>query len=194
MHCGPLEDGMRAVQPLRELGNPIADLTGPMPYVAMQGLIDGMWGRGAHSYMKAGYVRELNDAAIGALASAHANASSPKSEIHVHHFGGAVARVPAESAAYGERGAPFIVNALASAFSGEGFDRHVDWARGLHDALAPALTGGAYINFLSNEGQDRVRAAYGDKYARLVALKDRFDPTNLFKLNQNIEPSATRTR
>ena len=192
MHCGPLEDGAREVKALRELGNPIADLTGPMPYVTMQTLIDGMWGRGAHSYMKAGYLRELSDAAIAALGNSHANATSPKSEIHVHHFGGAVARVPVDSAAYGERSAPFIVNALASAFTGDGFERHVDWARSLYDALAPASTGGAYINFLSSEGQDRVRAAYGDKYARLVALKDRFDPTNLFRLNQNIEPSATR--
>jgi hypothetical protein len=142
--------------------------------------------------MKAGYLRELSDVAIAALANSHANASSPKSEIHVHHFGGAVARVAADSAAYGERSAPFIVNALASAFSADGFERHVDWARSLYDALAPASTGGAYINFLSNEGQDRVRAAYGDKYARLVALKDRFDPTNLFRLNQNIEPSVAR--
>jgi hypothetical protein len=142
--------------------------------------------------MKAGYLRELSDAAISALTGHHADATSPKSEIHVHHFGGAVARVAAESAAYGERKAPFIVNAIASAFSGDGFDRHVDWARSLHDALSPALTGSAYINFLSNEGPDRVRAAYGDKYARLVALKDRYDPTNLFQLNQNIAPSAAR--
>jgi FAD/FMN-containing dehydrogenase len=192
MHCGTLEAGARAVQPLRELGGAIADLTGPMPYAGMQSLIDGMWGRGAHSYMKAGYVRELNDGAIAALSRFHAEATSPKSEIHLHHFGGAVARVPAASAAYGERGAPFIINALASAFTGEGFDRHVNWARGVYDALGPALTGGAYINFLSSEGKERVRAAYGTNYDRLVALKDRYDPTNLFQLNQNIEPSKAK--
>jgi FAD/FMN-containing dehydrogenase len=190
MHCGALEDGKRAVQPLRDLGDPIADLTGSMPYAGMQSLIDGLWGRGAHSYMKAGYLRELSDAAISALTHHHADATSPKSEIHVHHFGGAVARVEAASAAYGERKAPFIVNAIASAFSGDGFDRHVGWARSLNDALSPALTESAYINFLSDEGQDRVRAAYGAKYERLVALKDRYDPTNLFRLNQNIPPSA----
>jgi FAD/FMN-containing dehydrogenase len=193
MHCGSLEDGKRAVQPLRDLGNPIADLTGPMPYVGMQSLIDGLWARGAHSYMKAGYLCALDENAIHGLVRHHVEVTSPKSEIHVHHFGGAVARVPPKSAAYGERDAPFIVNALASAFTGDGFERHVNWAQSLYRALAPSSTGGAYINFLSNEGQDRVRAAYGDKYDRLVALKDRYDPTNLFKLNQNIAPS-TRTQ
>jgi FAD/FMN-containing dehydrogenase len=192
MHCGPADQARRAVQPMRELGGAVADLTGPMPYTAMQSLIDPLWGRGAFSYMKAGYVRELSDAAIDALVRHHAEVTSPKSEIHVHHVGGAVARVPAASSAYGERGAPFILNALASAFTGDGFATHIEWAQSLYRAMEPALTGGAYINFLSSEGQDRVRAAYGEKYDRLVGLKDRFDPTNLFALNQNIAPSAAR--
>jgi FAD/FMN-containing dehydrogenase len=192
VHCGALDAGARAVQPMRELGEPIADLLGPMPYVAMQSLIDPLWGAGAYSYMKAGYMSELSDVAIEALTESHRNATSPKSEIHVHHFGGAVARVPADSSAYSERNAPFIINALASAFTGDDFQRHVDWAHGLYKALDPALTGGAYINFLSSEGHDRVRAAYGPKYDRLTALKDRFDPTNLFRLNQNVPPSGKR--
>jgi hypothetical protein len=175
---------------MRQLGEPVADLLGPMPYVAMQSLVDPLWGRGAHSYMKSGYLRELSDGAIEALTRHHREATSPKSEIHVHHFGGAVSRVPAASSAYGERQAPFILNIIASSFTGEKFDGHVDWARRLYQAIEPASTGGAYINFLSNEGPERVRAAYGEKYARLVALKDQYDPTNLFRLNQNIPPSA----
>jgi len=187
-HCGPLEDGRPAVQPMRELGDAVADLSGPMPYTTLQTLIDPLWGRGAHSYMKAGYVRELDDAAIAALARHHREATSAKSEIHLHHLGGAVARVPARSSAYAERSAPFILNAVASAFTGEGFERHVEWAQSLYRAMGSAMSGGAYVNFLSNEGQERVRAAYGDKYDRLAALKGRFDPTNLFALNQNIAP------
>jgi FAD/FMN-containing dehydrogenase len=190
MHCGSVEDGERAVRPLRELGDPVADLMGPLPYVAMQSLIDPLWGPGAHSYMKAGWLGGLDDAAIDTLVRHHRDVTSPKSEIHVHHMGGAVARVPAAATAFGDRSAPFLLNVIASTFTPEGYDGAVAWAQELHAAMTPSLTGGSYVNFLSAEGDDRVRAAYGANYDRLVALKDEYDPTNLFRLNQNIRPSA----
>lgn len=192
MHSGSADEAQRAMRPLSELGEPIANLFGPMPYTVMQSLLDAPNGPGSYWYMKAGYVRELSDAAIDVFTRHHLEATSPKSEIHLHHFGGAVARVAPETSAYAERKAPFIVNVIASSFTGEGFERHVDWARSLYQGLTPALTGGAYINFLSSEGDERVRAAYGEKYDRLVALKDRYDPTNLFALNQNVAPSIAR--
>ena len=190
MHCGSIEDGERAVRPLRELGEPVADLMGPLPYVAMQGLVDPLWGPGAHSYMKAGFMGSLDDAAIDTLVSYHQSSVSPKSEIHVQHMGGAVARVPAAATAFGDRSAPFLLNVIASTFTADGYDEAVAWAQALHRAMTPSLTGASYINFLSAEGDDRVRAAYGANYDRLVALKDEYDPTNLFRLNQNIRPSA----
>ncbi|MDX6731515.1 MAG: hypothetical protein QOC54_1463, partial [Baekduia sp.] len=190
VHCGSLEDGERAMRPLRGLGEPVADLLGPLPYVAMQTLIDPLWGPGAHSYMKAGWLEGLNDAAIDTLIAYRDSVTSPKTEIHVHHMGGAVARVPANATAFGDRSAPFLLNVLASTFTNDGYDDAVGWAQGLYGAMGPALTGGTYVNFLSNEGDERVRAAYGDKYERLVALKDEYDPTNLFRLNQNIAPSG----
>jgi FAD/FMN-containing dehydrogenase len=190
MHCGSVEDGERAVRPLRELGDPVADLMGPLPYVAMQGLIDPLWGPGAHSYMKAGWLGGLDDAAIDTLVRYHRDVTSPKTEIHVHHMGGAVARVPAAATAFGDRSAPFLLNIIASTFTADGYDGAVAWAQELHAAMTPSLTGGSYINFLSAEGDERVRAAYGSNYDRLVALKDEYDPTNLFRLNQNIRPSA----
>jgi FAD/FMN-containing dehydrogenase len=191
VHCGSLEDGERAVRPLRGLGEPVADLLGPIPYVAMQSLIDPLWGPGAHSYMKAGWMGGLDDAAIDTLVRHRDEVTSPKTEIHVHHMGGAVARVPADATAFGDRGAPFLLNVLASTFTADGYDDAVSWAQDLHGAMEPALTGGTYVNFLSNEGEERVRDAYGqDKYDRLVALKDAYDPTNLFRLNQNIAPSS----
>jgi FAD/FMN-containing dehydrogenase len=190
MHCGSLEDGEQAVRPLRELGDPVADLMGPLPYAAMQSLIDPLWGRGAHSYMKAGWVGGLDDAAINTLVRYHRDVTSPKTEIHVHHMGGAVARVPAAATAFGDRSAPFLLNIIASTFTADGYDSAVAWAQELHTAMTPSLTGGSYINFLSAEGDERVRAAYGANYDRLVALKDEYDPTNLFRLNQNIRPSA----
>jgi FAD/FMN-containing dehydrogenase len=192
-YAGPLEDGQRAVEPLRSLGEPVADLLGPIPYVALQGLVDALYPRGTNAYMKAGYLRELDDQAIGTLVRYHQEATSPRSEIHLHHFGGAVARVPDEQTAYGERHAPYILNVLGMASESDGFERHIDWAQSLYADVEPSLTGGAYINFLSAEGQQRVEAAYGpEKFARLQALKDEYDPTNLFRLNQNIPPSRAR--
>jgi FAD/FMN-containing dehydrogenase len=191
-YAGSLEDGERAVAPLRELGDPVADLMGPLPYTALQSLLDPLWPHGKHAYMKAGYVRELDDAAIETAARYHQEATSPASEIHIHHFGGAVARVDEGETAYRERQAPYVMNIIAAAHDSEGFDAHVDWAQRLYSDIEPSLTGGAYINFLSAEGEERVRAAYGDeKFARLQALKDEYDPTNLFRLNQNIPPSGS---
>jgi FAD/FMN-containing dehydrogenase len=192
-YAGPLEEGERITAPLKQLGDPVADLLGPLPYTVLQSLLDPLWGPGAYSYMKAGYVRELDDRAIDVVTRYHMNATSPKSEIHFHHFGGAVARVGENETAYGERHAPYVMNILASSHAAEGFDRHVEWAQNLYSDMESSMTGGAYINFLSAEGDERVRAAYGaEKFARLQALKDEWDPTNLFKLNQNIPPSGTR--
>jgi FAD/FMN-containing dehydrogenase len=188
-YAGDPDEGERVMQPLRELGEPVADLIGPMPYVQMQSLIDALYGRGTKAYMKAGYMAELDDEAIATAARFHQEATSPASEIHIHHFGGAVARVGDEETAYGERQAPFVLNVLALSHEPGEFETHVEWAQHCHAAMEQSLTG-AYINFLSAEGEERVEAAYGaGKFARLRELKDRYDPTNLFHLNQNIPPS-----
>jgi FAD/FMN-containing dehydrogenase len=179
------------MQPLRDLGDPVADLVGPMPYAQMQGLVDALYPRGTNAYMKAGYMRELDDAAIETLTRCHQEVTSPASEIHIHHFGGAVARVEDDETAYGERHAPFVLNILAITHEPGPLDEHIDWAHRLYADIEPSLTGGAYINYLSAEGEERVRAAYGaEKFARLQELKDSYDPTNLFHLNQNIPPSS----
>jgi FAD/FMN-containing dehydrogenase len=190
MHAGATDDAERALRPLREITTPVADLFGPMPYVAMQSLVDPLWGPGASSYMKAGFMRGLDDATIDTLVAAHASVTSPKTEIHVHHVGGAVARVPADATAFGERDAPFLLNIIASTHTPDGYPEAVEWAQAAHASLGPSLTGGSYVNFLSNEGEERVRAAFGaDAYRRLVALKDEYDPANVFQLNQNVAPS-----
>jgi FAD/FMN-containing dehydrogenase len=191
MHTGPADAAERDLRPMRELGAPVADLFGPMPYVAMQSLIDPLWGPGAHSYFKAGFLRGLDDRTIDTLVTEHAAVTSPKTEIHVQHLGGAVGRVAPHATAFGGRDAPFILNIVASTFTSDGYDDAVDWAQDAYAALGPALTGGSYVNFLSNEGQERVRAAFDPAtYDRLVALKDEYDPDNVFRLNQNVRPSA----
>ena len=189
--AGDAEAGAKALQPMRELGEPVADLVGPIPYVAMQSLLDALWGAGAHNYFKAGWMRALDDHAIETLVRFHENVSSPKSEIHIHQMGGAVARVPADATAFGDRSGEFLLNIIASTFTAEGFAEAVQWAQDLHTAIEPSLSGGSYVNFLPAEGEERVRTSYGETtFARLQALKDEYDPSNLFRLNQNVPPSA----
>jgi FAD/FMN-containing dehydrogenase len=190
MHSGPADAAERALRPLREIATPVADLFGPMPYVAMQSLVDPLWGPGAHSYMKAGFMSGLDDAAIDTLVAQHASVTSPKTEVHIQHLGGAVARQGSDATPFGGRDAPFVLNIIASTPAPDGYDEAVDWAQETYTALGPALTGSTYVNFLSDEGSERVRAAYGpETYRRLVALKDKYDPSNVFHLNQNIQPS-----
>jgi FAD/FMN-containing dehydrogenase len=189
VHAGEHEQGRRLVQPLKDLGDPIADLIDVLPYTAMQSLLDGLWTPGAHNYMHSSYVDELSDEAIAAAVARHRAVPSPNSEIHFHHFGGAVARVGEDDTAFGGRAAQYVMNVIARQPEAEGFDGNVAWARGTTAALAPVSRAGAYVNFMGDAGDERLRASYGAaKYDRLVALKRHYDPTNLFRLNQNIAP------
>ena len=189
VHAGDHDEGLELVQPLKDLGNPVADLIGVMPYTMMQSLIDALWEPGAHNYMRSSYVDELSDAAIEATVGSHRTVPSPHSEIHFHHFGGAVARVSEDATAFGDRSAQYVLNVIARSPSAEGFADNVTWARSTTQALAPVSREGAYSNFMGDAGDERLRASYSDaKYERLVALKRRYDPTNLFRLNQNITP------
>ena len=148
-------------------GRPVADLVGPMPYVQMQSLLDGLWPKGTQAYMKAGYFRALDDHAIATMARFHQNATSPSSEIHIQHFGGAIARVGEDETAHGERQAPFVLNTIAATHEPDGgLETHIDWAQRFYAEIEPSLTGAAYINFLSSEGEDRVQAAYGPREVR----------------------------
>jgi FAD/FMN-containing dehydrogenase len=188
VHSGEPSRGRGLVQPLKDLGDPIADLLDVMPYAAMQRLLDALWTRGAHNYMRSAYLDQLTDEAIAATASRHRAVPSPHSEIHLHHFGGAVTR-GGEDTAFGDRSAQFVLNVIARSPEAEGFDANVAWARETARALEPVSRDGAYVNFMGDAGDDRLRASYGDAtYDRLVALKRRYDPGNLFRLNQNITP------
>jgi FAD/FMN-containing dehydrogenase len=193
VYAGSVEDGERAAQPLRTLAEPVADLMGPMPYTAMQSLIDPLWPAGAHNYFSGAMLDRLTDEAVDTLLAQHAAGRAPVRELHLHHGGGAMARVPADATAFAHRDAAYILNIVARSPDGEGFEEHAGWARATHQAMDPWSTGGGYVNFTSEPGQDKVQAAYPPgTYARLVAAKDRYDPTNLFRLNQNIHPSGGR--
>ena len=190
VYAGPPDEGRRIAEPLRHLGTPITDLLGPMPYTMMQSLLDGLFSAGARNYFKAGYLAGLSDEAIDTLVRFHGPSISPSSEIHIQHLGGAVARVPDGATAFGGREAPYLMNVVARWTDPGTDDAQIAWARDLYAAAEPFTTGGTYVNFLS-EGDDRVAAAYGpDKLERLARLKEAWDPTNAFRLNQNVKPAG----
>ena len=160
-----------------------------MPYRSSRACSTRCGSAGAHNYFRSAYVDELTDAAIAATAARHRDVPSPQSEIHLQHFGGAVARVSPDSSPFGNRSSQFVLNVIARSPDAVGFEDNVAWARGTADALAPVSRAGAYSNFMGDADDDRLRASYGDAaYERLVELKRRYDPENLFRLNQNIAP------
>jgi len=187
--CGTPEAGEAALGPLRDL-RPAFDVFGPMPYVALQGMLDEGAPPGIRSYTRSGYVPDLTDGLIEAVLEHGASMPSPFSQLHLHHMGGAVARVGEDDTAFGNRRAAYAYNVNSMWTDPTADDLHETMNREFAAALAPFSTGGVYVNFLGVEGNARIRAAYGDaKYERLARLKRRFDPENLFRLNQNIPPA-----
>jgi len=191
VHCGPLDSAEDAVRPLRTLAEPILDHIGPVPYVAMQQALDPLWTAGAHNYFTSAMLDGLPDTAIGELLSRWSAKPTPQCELHVHHAGGAMARVPQSGTAFSQRQSPYLLNVIARSPDGTGFGGHKTWARDARAALSAYGSGAMYVNFTGDGGEDKVRASYpAETYAKLVAVKDRYDPTNVFRLNQNIPPSG----
>ena len=189
--AGPVEQGEELVREFRAVAEPIADLLGPMPYHVIQSLLDPLWPKGINAYFKATNLAKLDDDLIDRLSDVHVAAPGPQCEIHVHQMGGAVGHVPEGSTAFAERSMPYVLNAVTGWHDADPRvgEAHRDWAREVVEIAADASTGRAYVNFLTDAGE--ARSAYGDEtYARLVALKNAYDPSNVFRLNQNIEPDA----
>ena len=188
--AGDLDEGERVLAPLRSSGSPLADVIGPIPYTALQSGSDPAFPAGRHNYWKSSYLNEISDGAIAAALEYAERMPSPYSVFYVEHLEGAIRRVSPEETAFAHRDAAFDFNALAVWEDPSDTDENVAWARGFWEAMQPHAGRGVYVNNLGVEGQDRVREAYGEAtYARLAALKDRFDPENLLRLNQNVEPS-----
>jgi FAD/FMN-containing dehydrogenase len=189
-HAGPPEEGVEVVRPLKEFGNPIADLLEPKLYTDLQSMFDPFVPHGWHRYWKSVELPPLTDEAIDTLVEHAGAVTSPKSYCIVFQLGGALARVGEGETAFSQRDAAHNVNinAVWTEDDPEG-ERHVAWARDFFSAMQPHAGGRVYVNFLGEEGAERVRQAYGDRqYERLVDLKRAYDPTNFFRLNQNIEP------
>jgi FAD/FMN-containing dehydrogenase len=183
---GSVEEADARVKPFREVAEPIADLLGPMPYTVMQSLLDPLWAKGIHAYFKGANLTGLDDGLIERLVEHHLAGPGPQADIHIHQMGGAVGRNGAGSS-FPDRSMPFLVNAVTGWHDPALADAHIAWARGVVDSAAEFSTGRGYVNFLTDPGS--AKAGYDpDAYERLVALKREYDPTNVFRLNQNIEP------
>ena len=187
---GEIEEGKRAIEPLRAFGQPHGEHTGPMPYVAWQKAFDPLLTPGARNYWKSHNFQELSDGALDCMIAYASKLPSPQCEIFIGLVGGQANRVAPETTAYVHRDANFVLNVHAR-WERSGQDKRcISWAREFFEASAPFATGGVYVNFLTQDEIDRVAAAYGPLYDRLVAVKDKYDPKNLFRVNQNIKPSA----
>jgi FAD/FMN-containing dehydrogenase len=183
---------MQLVQPIKDLA-PDVDVIGPIPYLAQQTLIDAANAHGMRYYLKNGYVDELSDEAISVLVANAATATSPFSQITFQHYQGAVSRLPADATAHSHRDAKFIFFTITEWTDPTEDGEHIAWTRRFAAAMQPFLRG-AYVNFLGADEDDRVRSAYdGETYNRLAALKAKYDPDNLFRLNANIKPLAEAT-
>jgi FAD/FMN-containing dehydrogenase len=187
-YAGPVEDGEKVVRPLKEFGSPVLDLCEPKPFLVHQSMFDLSFPKGWWYYVRACDVDELNDEVIDITVERSLQIESPQTAFPIWQTGGAVARVGDDDTAFHGRLAGFTFNIAAATQSEEGFDRERDWVRDFWSALEPYHTT-VYVNFLMEEGEERIRQAYGaEKYDRLRALKRRYDPDNFFRINQNIPP------
>jgi len=189
-HAGPLEEGERALQPLRSALPPLEDRIRPIPYVELQRAGDATFPRGDRFFWKAQFFRNLPDAAIDSLLDLYPAAPSPRSLFVFQQVGGAIARAPAGQSAYANREAALDAFPVSIWTDPAEDESNVAWASATYEAMRRFGTSGVYVNNLGDEGEDRVRAAYGVNYPRLAALKRKFDPTNLFRANQNVRPAG----
>jgi FAD/FMN-containing dehydrogenase len=187
-YAGDLEEGERVVKPLRDLG-PAVDMVGPIPYLGAQSLLEAGNPPGRRNYWKADLMDDLRDEAIDSICDAHMRMPSPFTVMLFQPLGGAIARVPADATALGRRDAGWAYHVLSAWEGPEQDATNIEWTRGVAKALEPHSSGGVYITYSSDIGDDRVRDAFRGHYDRLVAIKDRYDPGNMFHLGQNIRPS-----
>jgi FAD/FMN-containing dehydrogenase len=187
-YAGDVEEGEALVRPLKAFGPPLLDLCEPKPYVAHQAMFDTSFPHGWWYYLRACDVGALTDDVIDVMVEHGRRIVSPTTSVSLFQMGGAVARVDDSETAFNGRAAGFTFNINGNSKTADGFDAEREWTRAYWSALEPHHTG-VYVNFLMDEGEERIRQSYGGgKYERLKALKRTYDPTNVFRLNQNITP------
>ena len=188
-YCGPPDRGEEVIRPLASFGPPAQNMLGPMPYLAQQSLFDAAFPTGSYYYTKGDFLGDLTDEAIEVFAEYAATKPSPLSGVLIQTACGAASRVASDAMAFPHRRFPYAPVIVSQWLDAADSERNVGWARDFERALRPFAGGGVYVNDLSHDDEDRVRIAYGANYERLAALKKKYDPDNLFRLNPNIKPA-----
>ena len=189
-YAGPLDQAEDVFKPIRAFGPPALDLVGPMPHPMLQSMFDGLYPPGHQWYWRADFVNELSDEAIALHVKYGSEMPTMQSSMHMYPINGAAHRVGNDETAWAYRDANWAEVIVGVDPDPANNDRIISWTKDYWDALHPYSAGGAYVNFMMDEGQERVQATYGDNYERLVAIKNKYDPTNLFRVNQNIRPKG----
>jgi len=190
VYAGDISTGERIIEPLRRFGRPVGEHLGPMPYTAFQQAFDPLLTPGARNYWKSHDIRQITDGAADVIQQFVSRLPSPHCEIFLGHLGGAAARVPSDAMAFSRRDAEFIINVHTRWEQAADDARCIGWAREFFAEMAPHAMGSVYVNFMPEDEGDRVPAAFGPNYARLAVIKAKYDPKNLFRMNQNIQPAA----
>ncbi|WP_306052976.1 FAD-binding oxidoreductase [Natronococcus wangiae] len=187
-YLGPEDRAEAEIQPARDVAEPLFEHIGPMPYLALQSMFDDLYPSGDQWYWKGDFVRELTDDAI-AEHRRFAEVPTPQSGMHLYPINGAVHRVAEDETAWAQRDVTWSM--VMAGIDPDPANRELitDWARDYWEAVHPHTVGGSYVNFLMEEGRDRIQATYGDNYERLQEIKAKYDPDNFFHVNQNIEPA-----
>ena len=187
-HCGNFDTAADDVKPLRAFGTPLIDLVAPMPYPTVNTLLDPAFPKGALNYWKAGFLRDLSDAAIDVLVDAFARVPSTMTGIFLDHIHGAATRVAPDATAFPHRQEAFSVLILGQWRDRADTDANISWVRETFELLRPHLSDARYTNFLDADDVGSVRHGYGANYERLARVKRVYDPDNVFHLNHNIDP------
>jgi FAD/FMN-containing dehydrogenase len=192
-YFGQTDEGDRLLAPIRKLGKPRYDNLRPMSYEILQSSRDPYWPWGRHNYFKSGFVEDLTDDVIETFCSHTRNVPSPYSQIAVEYYHGAYSRVKSDETAYPHRLTGWNLAIGGSWLDASESEGNISWVRAFWKEMEPLMSGGVYVNFMSAGEDDRIKVAYGKNYDRLVSVKNHYDPTNLFRVNENIKPSVSLT-
>lgn len=187
-YAGDVDEGKEALRPLREFGDPLADTVEPTPYTEHQRSSDELYQEGHRNYWKSHFFDEISDEAIDTIVEMIDPLPTPFTTVFIEWMGGAIARVDSDATAFPHRDATASLTIAPKWIDPARDEELIGWAQDLFEATAPFATGDVYANYLSGDEQDRIRAAYGEHYERLVDIKREWDPENRFHVNQNIDP------
>jgi hypothetical protein len=190
-YCGPIDEGEKVLRPLRTFQSPVADWIQPLPYTALQSANDVGFPSGRLHYWKSGWLREVTDSAIETLVQFVSHMPSSASGIGLQQMHGVASRIAPSVTAFRHRAEQYDFLILSQWSDATDSDRNIEWTRALFQAMQPHLEDSVYVNNLGDEGPERVQAAYGNNYSRLAALKRTYDPDNLFRANQNVNPNPS---